>query len=274
MSKSLKDAIRRQRARKNAAQGSLDDIKAFMGDAAASRAEELFNELIEELKAIGLQELRTIASTVKKGDKGDSVKGDKGDKGDPGKSIIGKRGKPGKDGVVKKGDRGLPGKDGREMSVNDLLRKLNSKDAGINITTVKGLETALKNLQINIRNQMQKQVAVKRQGGGGMTIDAGSNVTLTRNSNGRWTIAATSGGGSNLATEKLTPTQVGSDITLDLTALAHTSTGVLFVTRNGQVLLPNGSAALEGSSWSQSSSTVTVYNADDTDKYLVQYMFA
>lgn len=81
-------------------------------------------------------------------------------------------------------------------------------------------------------------------------------------------------GGTNVSTEQLTPTAVGDDVTLDLTQLSNTFTDILFVTRNGQVLMPNGSSGFPGSSWSISGSTITVYNATDGDIYLVQYTYA
>lgn len=82
------------------------------------------------------------------------------------------------------------------------------------------------------------------------------------------------GGGANVATQQLTPTAVVDDVTLDLTQLSNTFTDILFVTRNGQVLMPNGSSGFPGSSWSISGNTITVYNATDGDIYLVQYTFA
>lgn len=73
-------------------------------------------------------------------------------------------------------------------------------------------------------------------------------------------------GGSSIATEKLSGTQSGNNVTLNLASLAHSFTGVLLVMRNGQGLTPL-------TSWSISGSTVTILNAFAGDDYLVQYTY-
>lgn len=272
MSHLLRDAIRRKK-QQSIDPNSADGIKAYMGDIAARRAEELFAQVVEELRSKAMKEiekLQGIASTIKKGDKGEPGKSIVGPAGPQGKSIQGPTGKPGTNGIGEKGEKGEPGKDGNNITKAELLAKINEINNGIQISTIAGLETWLKNLQAAIREA--KKGGGKMTHGGGMTLTAGSNVTLTRNSDGTWTVAAT-GGGSSIATEKLTPTANGSDITLDLTTLAHTFTNILFVTRNGEILMPSGNANLPGSSWSRVTNTVTVYNADDTDIYLVQYTY-
>lgn len=268
----LKTAIQKARARKA---GSNGDIRDFIGFTAQQRAEELFNEVLDELKSMTMTELQKVISGVKKGDKGDPGRPGlsiRGLPGRPGLSIRGLQGLPGKQGIPGKSIQGPPGKSAADVKVSDLLKKINASKGGLNIEAVSGLKQALQNLQTSIRRQVGKSGS--RAHGGGMSIDAGSNITLTRNSNGRWTITATSGGGSAIATEQVTAVNSGTDVTIDLTQLAHASTGVLFVTRSGQVLLPNGNANLPGSSWSQSGSTVTVYNADQADGYLIQYSHA
>lgn len=270
MSKSLREAIRLSRQRKMG-QNTPDEIRGFVETAVMLHTERLFEVAIEDIRTEGIAELKKIASTIKKGEKGDPGQTIVGPRGLAGQSIEGPQGKAGTNGIGEKGDRGEPGKDGRDIKKSELLSKINEINNGIEIKTIKGLDIFLRNLQRAIREK--KASTGKMNHGGGMTLAAGSNVTLTRNTNGTWTIAAT-GGGASIATEKLTPTTSGSDITLDLTTLAHTSTGVLLVTRSGQVIMPNGSAALPGSSWSQSGTTITVYNADNTDIYLVQYTYA
>lgn len=77
----------------------------------------------------------------------------------------------------------------------------------------------------------------------------------------------------NALTEIVTGLQSGDNVTIDLNQLSNVYSYLLFVTKNGQVLMPNGSAAFPGSSWSQSGSTVTVYNADaSSDYFLIQYV--
>jgi len=87
--------------------------------------------------------------------------------------------------------------------------------------------------------------------------------------------AITNLGGSfvNIATELVTSVASGSDITINLAQLAHSYTAITFVTRNGQVIMPNGNSSIPGSSWSKSGDTITVYNADSGDVYLVQYIY-
>jgi hypothetical protein len=265
----LRAAIRRRRQRNS---DDTVNVRDFLQGAAAEEAEQLFDELRDHILAMAQSEIKELVSKVKKGNPGEE--GKPGPKGEPGKSIRGpegKQGKPGRDGRGIKGDRGEAGKDGREISKKELLKKINDIDNGIKIKTISGLDAFLKNLQRAIR---EKVVGGAQKRGGGMTIEAGSNITLTRQSNGIWVVASTAAGGSNILTEQVTAVQSGDHVTIDLTQLANTSTGVLLVTRNGQVLLPNGSAGLPGSSWSQSGSTVTVYNADASEIFLVQYMYA
>ena len=83
-----------------------------------------------------------------------------------------------------------------------------------------------------------------------------------------------SSAGTNVITEQVTGTQAGDDVTIDLAQLSHTFDTILFVTRNGQVIMPNGSSFLPGSSWSISGDIVTVYNAAAEDIFLVQYTYA
>lgn len=69
--------------------------------------------------------------------------------------------------------------------------------------------------------------------------------------------------------------QVGDNVTITLaTALSQTYTALQFISRNGQIIMPNGSALLPGSSWSIALGVVTVYNADVSDIFLVQYIHA
>lgn len=192
--------------------------------------------------------------------------------------------------VAEKGD---PGKDGKTPSdaklltlikplipaplkletANAVVEKINRSTKKIKLSQIEDLDKELGRVSKDIRSISRQKGSNKMIHGGGMTLVAGSNVTLVRNTNGTWTVAASSGGSSSIATEKLTAVQNGSDVTLDLTGLAHTFVSLLFVTRDGQVLMPNGSAGFPGSSWSVSGSVVTVYNADAGNIYLVQYTF-
>lgn len=124
----------------------------------------------------------------------------------------------------------------------------------------------------------EKLAQVRRQAvslhGSGDSVVAGTNVTITTNSNGQKVINAIVSSGSNISTEEVIAVTSGSNVTIDLTQLAHTPTTVLFVSRGGIIQMPNGNASIPGSSWSQTGMTVTVYNADRDDGYLVQYAYA
>lgn len=266
----LRAAIRRRRQQKNSGDGI--NVREFLQGAAAEEAEMLFDEIREHILSMADAELKELLSKVKKGDPGkDGRNGRDGKNGKNGKD--GKNGRDGKDGRGIKGDKGDTGKDGRDISKKDLLTKINDIDNGIKIKTISGLDALLKNLQRAIREKV-RSTGGHKHGGGGMTIDAGSNITLVRNSNGRWTISASASGGSNIKTEVVTATQNGDHVEIDLAQLSETYTSVMFVSRTGQLLMPNGDASLPGSSWSQAGDIITVYNAGTGDGFLVQYLYA
>lgn len=105
-------------------------------------------------------------------------------------------------------------------------------------------------------------------GGGGDLVGAGTGITITTNNIGRKIISATgSGSGANVATEELTATQVGNNVTLNLTQLANTYISIQFISKDGQIVTPG----LTG--WTQSGDTITVFNASADQDYLVNYTF-
>lgn len=220
-----------------------------------------------------------------KGDKGD--KGDDGEQGPKGEAGVGIDGTDGKDGAVgergpagrngvdglngKSGKDGRNGKDGtapapqtiidavlRELAAGKFIKPEHVEGLGENIKSVKELVKFLKAGGFR---------------GGGMSLVSGSNVTIVQNPNGTYTISASGGGSSNLTTEKVVAVQVVDNATIDLTQLAHTFTSILFVTLEGAVLLPNGSAAIPTPSWSRTGNTITVYNANAAGAFLVQYTY-
>lgn len=89
-------------------------------------------------------------------------------------------------------------------------------------------------------------------------VDSGGNVAGVT--------AAGGAGGTNIATETLTATASGANITLDLTALAHTFVAI-------EVIFRNGPATTPVTDWSRSSNTVTVFNADPSEIFQVQYTY-
>lgn len=99
------------------------------------------------------------------------------------------------------------------------------------------------------------------------SIDLKGTLSGADEGNGIVGITGSGGGaGTNIATEVLAPTQSGSDITLDLTALSHTFVAIEVVFRNGQNITPIAS-------WSRTGNTITVFNADATEIFQVQYTY-
>ena len=200
-----------------------------------------------------------------KGEKGDSIKGEKGDEGERG--LTGNTGQKGDKGDSIKGEAGKSGKDGKDGT--------DGKDAD----DKKILKEVLKKLP-DITQDTMNQIGVA---GGGPTyvwlddairisdhvreINFGTGISASY-SGGRITLTGT-GGGTNVATEKLTPTASGADITLDLTALANTFDTIQWVAKNGQIL--DSSDATYG--WSRVTNTITVLTATDTDIFLVHYSY-
>lgn len=140
-----------------------------------------------------------------------------------------------------------------EEKIHQIVKKKKLKTEHI-----EGLEQRLKNLQILTGQKPYLH------GGGISSIAAGSGVTIVDLGNGHFTISA---GGANTQTEKVTAVQAGVDITLDLTTLAHTPTSIMFVTRQGQILTPT-------TDWLQTGMSITVYNADASEVFLVSYIYA
>ncbi len=288
----LSDAIKRSRAKRGAFAGDPQAIVAQSAEIVAVAAMEAMKpELIAAAEEAGEQAITDKLKKKFKGDPGQpgpqgrAIKGDKGDKPTkaeleeiiiplipaPEKLTEKKLRKVLKPMIPKPlpGKPGEKGDDGSPDTPEDIVKKL--KKVGLSMSIIIGLEDALKAMRQNIRSKGGKG---GKRGGGGMTIDAGSNITLVRNSNGRWTISSTASGSTNIATEQVTAVQSGDHVTIALAQLAHVASSVLLVSRNGQVLMPNGSAGLPGSSWSQAGSTITVYNADAGDIFLVQYLYA
>jgi hypothetical protein len=104
-------------------------------------------------------------------------------------------------------------------------------------------------------------------GSGFQILDLISGISATDAGAGVANVSASGGTvGVNVATEKVTAVISGSDITLDLTTLAHTFITCEVVFRNGQALLPTTEWLLTGSS-------VTVYNAASSESFMVQYTY-
>jgi hypothetical protein len=97
----------------------------------------------------------------------------------------------------------IPGIDGINPDIRDVLAVI--KEEKLSIEDIRGLEEALHTIS------KPKQI-----GGGGMSLLAGSNITITRQSGGRYTIAST-GTGSTLTQETPLGTVDGSNTTFIVT---------------------------------------------------------
>lgn len=106
--------------------------------------------------------------------------------------------------------------------------------------------------------------------GGGDTVRAGTNITLTRNADGTTTITAQGGSaGSIITSEVLAGIQAGNNVTLTFSGLAHTATSIVTIARNGKIMTP-GSTNIDGYTLAGVISA-TAFGADAGDTFLVTY---
>lgn len=221
------------------------------------------------------------AKAIQKGDKGErgiqgvpgmpGLKGEKGDKGDRGE-----KGDSGKDAItptidyerivrtvtalVPKPTNGENGKDA-SVDIEEIVKTLR-KDKKLKVGDIDGFEQT-------IRAFIHQTAGGYLHGGGVPSLTAGANITLTPKNDGGYIVSAVASG-ANVATEKLTPTQAGANITLNLAGLSHTFSTILGVYKNGQLLDPSDATF----GWSRVTNTITVLNGFDTDIYLVAYTYA
>jgi len=126
---------------------------------------------------------------------------------------------------------------------------------------VKELEPLLVQL---IQKYIPKQKKKMRAGGGGDIVIAGTGISIS--SSGGIKTISTSLTGVQSTSERVTVTQAGDNVTIDLTQLSNTYTGVLFIQRNNMFITPTDD-------YSQSGDTVTVFNAVASDVFVVGYTY-
>lgn len=97
-------------------------------------------------------------------------------------------------------------------------------------------------------------------------IDLNGTVSGSDEGGGILNLTGTGGVGSSIATEVVTAVQSGGNITLNLTTLLHTFVAIEVVFRNGQGITPV-------TSWSRSGNTITVFNADASEVFMIQYTY-
>lgn len=244
--------------------GFVDEFKAVKNSVFSAKSE--MEKRVEELdKALSLyyNELARLAQI-------------KGEKGDPGA--------PGKDGV-----NGRDGKDAQPVDVDKLKKQIlklirqpeDGKDAVVDDERLeKMLDKALTKHKERLENEVasyRNQLAGKIYGkdtfvrGGGMTMSAGSNVTLVPKADGTVEINASGGGsGTNVTTQyQLTAVQSGSNITIALSQLTHFATfsDLIAIYRNNVM-------QTEGIDFTVAGNVVTVNGADASEIFNITYAYA
>lgn len=232
---------------------------------------------IEGLMQLHLQEAQRIKNLPK---------GDKGDRGERG--LVGGDGRPGKD--------GKDGRDGKDaiIDIDSLVSKVLSrikspkdgKDAVINedalitrlIEKIKEGEVISMDSISGLRNELssyRNQLAGKHYGkntwarGGGDTIAAGTNVTITVDEQGNKVISAQGGSaGAPIKTETVVATagSAPNSVDIDLTQLSEPWQTVELVIRNGVIQNQN--------KWSIAGDVLTLTGAIPTNDYQLQYTYA
>lgn len=199
-----------------------------------------------------------------------------GPKGEKGDSIAGPQGPAGTDGLD--GTDGVHGKDGEQGRApahewdGTKIRFQNSDGSWGEWTDLRGPTGSTGQSYgpgEGMGGGLERILAIggfERQGA--TEILFGDNLIVTRTGNGVRVDAQAGGTASGVSfiTEELTPTQVGNDITLDLTQLSQTYVAIQFVTRQGQILAESG--------WSKTSDTITVFNAAADEVFSVQVTYS
>lgn len=154
-------------------------------------------------------------------------------------------------------------------TIDEILKKVKKETEIKDWRKIPGLENEI----ASYRNQLAGKVYGKDTlvRGGGMTMSAGSNVTLVPLNDGTVQINASGGGsGTNVTTQyQLTAVAAGIDATIDLTQLTNyaTFTDLIAVYQNNIMLT-------EGLNFTVAGDTVTVINGTDADIYNVTYAYA
>lgn len=200
----------------------------------------------------------------------------------------GEQGAPGRD-----GRDGRDGKDAEEVDLRALARAAaalvrtpqDGKDAIVDYNKIRKdvVRDIVQNKRLKtsdiegLRNEIdsyRNQLAGKHYGkdtwarGGGDTVAAGTNVTITVDENGNKVISAQGGsGGAQIATETVTATDAGgNNVDIDLTQLSNPWSTIEMVIRNGVIQ--------NQSKWSITGDTLTLIGAVATNDFQLQYTYA
>ena len=82
---------------------------------------------------------------------------------------------------------------------------------------------------------------------------------------------SSTGGGTSVATQVVTAVQVGDDATVNLTQLANTFTGIVYISAVGRIYTPGSTDPGEG--YTLVGSTATLYGTSATSQIVVSYTY-
>lgn len=184
------------------------------------------------------------------------LRGAQGQKGDKGadSTVPGPRGPMGPQGRAVKGPKGDDGSPDTHIHIAD---KLNKHSELIEIKVVKGLDIRLKKFQEAIRQTGSKPA--KMIHGGGMTLKAGAGQTLTRNTDGTWTLSG--GTAANFVDNEIVGGS-GTSWTLANTPVA----GSVHLKGGGGALIPG-----VGNDYTISGKNITTANSYAAGQLLADY---
>ncbi len=246
----------------NAFLAGVSDIKNIIAEA-------------RDLSATAVEHMSRIRNLPegKKGDKGE--RGERGEKGDQGPA-----GRDGVDGVspdielvvAKAMARIRVPKDGKDAVVDNeaIVKELIEELKELPVSAFPNVEREL----ISHRSQLAGKIYGKDTmvRGGGMTLEAGPNITLTPQANGTVLVTAAGGAsGVNVTTQyALTAVQAGADVTIALSQLTNFATYDQLV-----ALYRNNVPQTEGASYNftATATTVTVFNADAGEVFNITYSY-
>ncbi len=253
----LAEVIAKNKAKKDPLGGFAYDmreiIRQIADEAVQAAVEDVKSELQAELRSTAKDIAATFDAEDIKGDKGDTVVGPKGEKGDRGPEGLpgsdGAKGRDGRDGAPgEKGEQGDQGDAGSPDLPDEVVDKVNAARSKIKLTAIADLPQTLERLTAMTREGRGGKGGQYLHGGGD-TVQAGTNITITRNSNGTKTISSTSGGGGggSLALVPETPPE-----TVNASRLVFT------VSAEPEYIVADGATLYDGEGYTYSNLQVTM----------------
>lgn len=151
--------------------------------------------------------------------------------------------------------------------VEELFEKITAKD--FDWRKIPGLANEMASYRNQLAGKQYGKDTLIR--GGGMTMSAGSNITLVPQPDGTVQINASGGGsGTNVTTQyQLTAVQAGANVTIDLTQLINFATldDIIAVYRNNIM-------QTETLNFTQTPTEITIFDADAGEIFNITYGYA